>query len=1069
MIILPFRRLLPAFLVILVFASWSRSQTDTSTTAKLFEDAAIAREEAAKIWDGLGERIRAAEAWGEAAGAWEKAARSWESAGDPAKAGSAWERFRAAITKRDQAEIRVIAVSGAPQRVRVARVSEPLVVRVTDKSGRPVAGIRVLFEIAVRPSPSDGSRLEAIAERTDSSGHASARLRLGTLTGVFSITASVPDLSREPAIFEVAALPGPAARLEIHSGNNQVLRVNQRALTPLVARVTDLYGNPVEGVPVSYRIVSAPTDAVGQSVSAEEATTDASGLCGIRFQGGHLGGSYIILVESGELEGSPSKFEMIVRQTIPTMRVSDVKIEGVTDAAALMAGSKLKIGETYLLPDLGRVVRDELRRLYATGRFEDVSASVDETGVEGEGVVLLKVVERSRVASVTITGMRRVKEADLRAVLGIGEGSPFSTSSAERSRRALLDHLENEGYLRASVTLETAVAVAAPKEGEATTARPPIAITYRVVEQDKVKISRMNLIGNKYYSDWSLNWHMKTGSGRVYKEAEFNEDRQKIIQRYVERGFLSAVMDEPVITYDRNGRMVLDVVIKEGPQYKMGEITFAGNTAVSTDQLRTMLKPTTGQTFRARKFFESIEKMRLATTRHGFAEARVIPQERLDQRAGIVDFVLRFEEGQILYLEGIEVEGNNKTAERIITREIRLLPGDVLDGEEIEKARKRLEALQFFEQGSVRMDLKQGSKPDQRVLSIKLAEGKTGQLQFGAGYSSVDKLVGFASITKRNFDPFDFWSFTGAGQEISFSAEYGGAKNSFSLSWTEPYWLNRPISIGFDLFNTYQEREGFDWRRRGGGLRLSHKYGEYGRFSYKYNVEQVELLRVTSLAPTDVQTEVGFPGVTRRVRTTASLSTAYNHDTRDDVFFPTSGHIFEISNQLAGRFFGGNVSFNRPVINWSQFRRGLTQTHVIAFRAQYGTITNFFERDNPIPSSEKFYLGGANSIRGYRERSVQLYHANGTLVGPGRSFALGNLEYRIPFTDDKTMSMAFFYDVGAVYDGEYEFGFNNIVQGVGAGVRFNTPLGPIRLDYGYGLDFPNKNKGQLHFSIGQAF
>jgi outer membrane protein insertion porin family len=1064
-----FRRLLPAFLVVLLFATWSSSQTDVSSTAKLFEDAAIAREEAARIWEGLGERIRAAEAWGEAAGAWEKAARSWESAGDSAKSGAAWERFRAAITNRDQAEIRITPVAGTPQRVRVARVSEPLVVRVTDKTGRPVAGIRVLFEIAVRPSPSDGSRLEAVTDRTDSSGNASARLRLGTLTGAYSITASVPDLSREPAIFEVTALPGPAARLEIQSGNNQVLRVNQRALTPLVARVTDLYGNPVEGVPVSYRIVSAPSDAVGHSLSVEEATTDASGLCGVRFQAGHLGGSYIVLVESGDLEGSPSKFEMIVRQTIPTMRLSAVRIEGTADTVALMAGSKLRVGETYLLPDLGRVFREELRRLYATGRFEDVTAAVDETGIEGEGLAIIQVVERAKVASVTLVGMRRVKEADLRAVLGIGEGSPYSVATAERSRRALLDQLENEGYLNATVTLETSVVAAAPKEGEATTAHPPVAITYRIVEQDKVKIGRMNLIGNRYYSDWSLNWHMKTGSGRVYKEIEFNEDRQKIIQRYVERGFLSAVIEDPVITYDRNGRMVLDIVIKEGPQYKMGDISFVGNTAIPSETLRGMLKPTPGQVFRARKFFESIEKMRLATTRHGFAEARIIPQEHLDQRTGIVDFVLRFEEGQILYLEGIEVEGNNKTQERIITREIRLLPGDVLDGEEIEKARKRLEALQFFEPGSVRMDLRQGSKPDQRVLSIKLAEGKTGQLQFGAGYSSVDKLVGFASITKRNFDPFDFWTFTGAGQEISFSAEYGGSKNSFSLSWTEPYWLNRPISIGFDAFNTYQEREGFDWRRRGGALRLSHKYGEYGRFSYKYNVEMVELLRVTALSPTDVQAEVGFPGATRRVRTTASLSTAFNHDTRDDVNFPTSGHIFEISNQLAGRFFGGNVSFNRPVINWSQFRRGLAQTHVIAGRFQYGTITNFFERDNPIPTSEKFYLGGANSIRGYRERSVQLYHPNGTLVGPGRSFILGNLEYRIPFTDDKTMSMAFFYDVGAVYDGEYEIGFDNLVQGVGAGVRFNTPLGPIRLDYGYGLDFPNKNRGQLHFSIGQAF
>jgi outer membrane protein insertion porin family len=367
------------------------------------------------------------------------------------------------------------------------------------------------------------------------------------------------------------------------------------------------------------------------------------------------------------------------------------------------------------------------------------------------------------------------------------------------------------------------------------------------------------------------------------------------------------------------------------------------------------------------------------------------------------------------------------------------------------------------------MDLTQGTRPEQRILTVKLAEGKTGQLQFGAGYSSVDKAVGFFSITKRNFDPFDLWSFTGAGQEISASAEFGGTKQSYSLSWTEPWWRNRPLSVGFDVFNLYQEREGFDWRRRGGAIRLSHKYGEYGRLSYKYGIEEAEILKVTASAPQDVRTEVGFPGTNRFVRRTASLTTGYSHDTRDENLFPTSGHFFEISNQLAGRFLGGNVSFTRPVVNYNHYRRGLSQNHVIAFRGQYGTISNFFEKGNPIPTAEKFYLGGVNTVRGYRDRSIQVYATDNTLLGPGSSYMLGNIEYRIPFTDDKSFSLAFFYDVGSVSNGEFTFGLKNLASGIGTGVRFQTPLGPIRLDYGYGLDFPNKNRGQIHFSIGQMF
>lgn len=1044
------------------------AQEDARGTAALFADAATAREEAAKIWDGLGERVRAAEAWGEAAGAWEKAAKAYETAALTDSATAAWSRFREALTHRDAAEIRIEILSGIGQKIRVTRVSEPMTVRVTDRGGKSVAGVRVLFDIGTRPSSTDGSRIENADERTDSNGVASARLRSGTAAGNVVVIMNVPDLSREPAIFELQVQPGPAARLEIAGGNNQVVKVNQLALSPLVARITDLHGNPVEGAAVSYRVVSMPEGSVGFGISAEDATTDAQGLCGVRFQAGQLGGNYLILVESGDLDGSPSKFEMIVRQTIPTFRLTGVEMTGAADTQALKSGTRLRVGETYLLPDLGTNLRDELKRLYATGRFEDVSAGLEMNEAQDAGSAVIRVVERPRIGAIRLSGMRRVKEADLRGSLGIGEGTPYSAAAVERSRQALNDYLENEGYLRASIVTET-VARNASKETELQYGDRVVDVSYRIVEHDKVKIARMNLIGNHYYGDFSLNWHMKTGSGRVYKESEFEEDRRKIVGRYVERGFLSAVMEDPVITYDARGRMILDIVIKEGPQYKMGEISFAGNTAVSTEELRGMIKPLPGQTFRARKFFEAVEKMRMATARFGYAEARVIPQEHLDPQRGVVDFVIKVEEGQVLYLEAVVVEGNNKTRDRVITREVKLRPGDRLDGEEIEKARKRLENLGFFEQGSVRMNLQPGTRSDQRILSIKIAEGKTGQLQFGAGYSSVDHLVGFASVTKKNFDPFDFWTFTGAGQEVSLSVEYGGSKNSFNLSWTEPWWRNRPISVGFDVFNLYQEREGFDWRRRGGALRLSHQWGEYSRLSYAYRAEQIEILKVTTAAPLDVQLEAGFPATNRFTRTTTSFMTGYTYDNRDDKNFPTSGRVFELNNTIAGRFLGGNVSFDRPSVSGSYFRRGLAATHVIAVRGQYGTISNFFERSNPIPTSEKFYLGGANTIRGYRERSVQVYNAGGTLVGPGRSYALANIEYRIPFTDDKSISAALFYDIGGVFEGEFAFTPANLVSGLGMGVRFNTPLGPIRLDYGYALDFPNKQRGQLHFSIGQTF
>lgn len=1058
-------RLFAVFFSLAIVIPFVHADVDTKATPKLFEDAAVAREEAAGIWEGLGDRIKSAAAWAEAAASWEKAATGYARLGDSEAEKRSWKRFRAALAKRDESEVRIEIVSGNNQKARITQPVEPFVVRLKTQDGKPVEGVEVAFDITVRPPQDETARMIQTMVVTDAGGVAAARLQLGQAIGRYLVTVSVPKLSDEPIVFELVALSGSPVKLEIVGGNNQVLRVNQVALSPLMVKVTDVHGNPVSGVGVDYRIVSEPRESVGQSLSQSEALTDDAGMTGVRFRAGHLGGSYLILVESGELEGSPSKFEMLVRQTIPTMTIRGQRIEGTTDTTFLLANSEIKVDETYLLPELGRTLRSELKRVFATGRYQDVSVWIETEGEEGDqdAVAIIRVEERPRIGTITVSGLKRVKKDDVIAVLGITEGAPFALAGVERARYAMLDFLEGEGYLNAEIGIETSVVESAEK------GQPPrIDVVFQVSESKQVKIHRMNLVGNEYFSDWSLNWHMKTGAGKIYKEAEYEADRQKIMGRYFEVGFLSATMSDPVIRFDKNKNMIVDVVIEEGPQYKIGDVSFVGNTAVSSEELMAHVQPGRGEIFRAKKFFGSVEKLRLMIAKRGYAEARVVPQEKLNLQEGIVDFVVRVVQGEVLYLEKIIVEGNFKTKEKIITREIQIAPGDVIDGEAIDAAKKRLEKLGFFDPGSVMVTLGEGSDSHYRTLVVKVTEGKTGQLQFGGGYSSADGLVGFLSLSKKNFDPTDFFTFTGAGQSISISAEIGGQKNSASLSWSEPYFRDKPISLGLDLHNVFQEREGFDWRRRGGGLSLGHNYGRSGRLNYKYDAEQIQILNVTNVAPSDVQVEANFPIRNFFTRTTTSVTTSYTHDTRNDYIFPTSGHLFEISNQLAGEFFGGNVSFSRPALTLIKFKPVFTK-HVIAWRGQYSTITNFFDPSNEIPSVQKFNLGGASSIRGYAERSVQIYSPNQVLIGPGKSFALSNLEYRIPLADDKSVSIVGFADVGGVFIDSFTFDLPNLVSGIGAGVRFVTPLGPIRLDYGYGLNFPSKNRSIVHFSVGQMF
>ncbi|RMH55349.1 MAG: outer membrane protein assembly factor BamA [Candidatus Hydrogenedentota bacterium] len=1054
-----------AALMVSIFSVHCFAVEDPAKSAALFEEAAVAREEAAAIWENLGEGIKAAKAWAEAAAAWEKAGRMWEEAGNQDRAAKAWERFHAAIVKRDRTSVKLEMLSGNHQKVSVGALSDPLQVRVVDGAGNPVSGVEVRFEVAAGPEGTGEGKVIPASTKTDHRGRAECRVRAGRTPGKTVVSAVVPDLAREGVTFTLDVQTGEPARLEVVSGNNQVVKVNERALAPLVVRVTDRFGNPVANVPVTFRLVSIPEGAVGAGLSRNDVVTDASGLCGVRFRAGHLGGSYLVLAESGDLEGSPSRFEIIARQTIPTFRVTGIRVEGTTDTRSILVGGRLKVNETYLLSDLNRIFREELKRVYATGRFDDVAIYVDEDQqTTGEGEVIFRVKERPTILSVKIVGAKKVKEADLVGGIGLSPGSPYSQPAVEEARQTLLSALEEKGFLRATVGVETAWIESGDKE------KPGgVDVTFRISEGSKVKIARMNFIGNKAFSDWILNWHMKTGKGKVYKEAVFEEDREKILQRYVDRGYLSAVMEDPVISYDKKGRMVLDIVINEGPRYRMGEVTFSGNQALDDSELAPYFAGFKGKFFRGKKFFRAVDKVRSAFARLGYAEVRVVPQEKLDPENGIVDFVIRIKEGKILYLEEIVLEGNFKTKDRIILREIHMSPGDILNGEEIAAARTRLEKTGYFEPGSVRLTLQEGSSPEKRRLIVQVAEGKTGQFQFGAGYSSADGLVGFASLSKKNFDPFDWPSFTGAGQNLTFSAEFGGEKNSYSLSWTEPYWRGKPISLGFDFFNVWQEREGFDWRRDGFALRLSHKYGANGRLSYKFEREKVAITNVTSAAPTDIQIEAGFPQSVRSVRTTTALTTGFVHDTRDDVRFPTEGHWLELSNELAGTFFGGNVSFTRPNFTFKHFIP-IGSKHVFAYRFQYSTVSNFFDRSNPIPSVEKYVIGGATTIRGYRERTIQVFSPDRkTVIGPGKTFTLANFEYRVPFSEDKSISAALFADVGGVFAGEFEFDASQLVAGVGGGVRLTTPLGPIRLDYGFGLNFPNKGQGVLHFSMGQMF
>lgn len=1020
-----------------------------SETARLLEESAKSREEAARIWEGIGNRPRAAGLWAEAAGAWERAARAWEEAGDAARSRTAMERFFQAVAARDRSEI-VLESLDPDAAVRVGETAA-VRVRAADREGVPAPDVDVLFEIADRPRGDRSATVLPESTETDSDGVATAVFTAGPAAGAYRVLARVPDLARAPVVASIRARAGDAAVLGLHGGNEQVVKVNRQALAPLAARVTDASGNPIEGVAVRFALVAAPQGAMGASLSAEEATTGSEGVASVVFTAGNVGGRYSVLVEAGDLRGSPSRFDVTAVQTIPTVTIRSIRVEGAADTAPVVAGMDLRPGKTYLLVELGRALRGEVRRIFATGRYRDAAVDIEERE-GGEASLTFRVEENPRIASIAFYGNRRVADGDLLPELGIAEGSYLSPASLARAEAAVLKKYEEKGYVFATVRAETEPALAGR-----------VGVLFRVEEQQRVKIHRLVLEGNEAVSATRLNWWMKTSRGGIYRREEFEEDRQRIIGEYFNRGYLMARVDDPVIAYDERRRMIVTVRIHEGKRFRLGRIEYAGNSVVPSEALAAEMRLAEGEIFDREQFAKSLQKMTEMYRRLGYVDVKIDPQSDLDPEAGRADFVMRIDEGLIYRLENIVIEGNVKTRDDVILREVRVKAGEILDGEKVEQSRRNLANLQYFDK--VEFELQPGTEAGMKVLKILVAEGRTGSIQGGAGYSNVDGLVGFVQISKKNFDPWDFWSFTGGGQELSVAAELGGKKNSYNVSWTEPWWRGHPISLGLDAFRIFQDREDFQWNRSGGNLRLGWRRSDFDLVSLRYRYEAYRVSQIGVNAPQDIKDEArGRPSFDR---TTASLTPGYLRDTRDNTRFPHEGYRFSYSGEFASTWLGGNVDFVRPTFTQSVYRRApWANRHILAARAEYATISQFLEVLE-IPTVEQYIRGGSNDIRGYPERSVQIYDAQGVLMGPGMSSFFFNLEYRLPLDDEDRMSLVAFFDGGNVFESDWAFG--DLVYGLGGGIRFESPFGPIRLDVARGLDFPNKGQTEVHFSIGQTF
>ena len=704
----------------------------------------------------------------------------------------------------------------------------------------------------------------------------------------------------------------------------------------------------------------------------------------------------------------------------------------------------------------------DIRSLYRTGLFEFIEIKREAVSDRVFNLVV-EVTPKFRVLAIRFEGNKKVKSRRLEKEIKTKPNVALDERQVKEDSEKIREYYQKTGYNQVAVNYTI----------ERDRATSFGTVIFKIKEGERVRIADIRFAGNEHIKSkrlkkemetkkwWMFSWLM--GTGRL-KDDEFDDDLDKLRDYYREQGYLDIEIAPEKITFDypKPDRLVITIGISEGRQYRIGDITFTGNKLHPTSILRRVIRQRSGAIFTPSKLDKDVERLEDFYGHDGYLDTRAHLVRKPNVATGNIDIEYEISESEKFNVESLLIEGNTKTKSIVIVRELVLSPGDVFDTVRMKISKLRLENTRFFEDVSVTPQ--ETNIPGRRNLRIAVKEGRTGNLSFGAGFSSLERATVFAEISQGNFDLFNRHSlFQGDGQKFRLKLSLGSLSSEVAMNFEEPYLFEQQLALGFNLFRTSSEYNSTFYTEiaTGGEVYLRKRlFGLVeGRLSYTYQVISIE--NVSPSASPILQALAGDNPVSK-------VGFQLLRDTRDKIINTTSGNRIEFDTSIAGGPLGGQESFYSLELRGAQYFPVFeTQTQVLALLGRAGVIQNFGDSNNVAPYN-RFYLGGPTTLRGYEYREVSPRDEFGEVIG-GKSYAFFSAEYSMDIVSP--IRFAVFYDAGFVNKGAYDFSPANFTDNFGFGLRLFVAGSPLSLDFGIPLTADKKARqgNQFNFSFGTRY